>query len=298
MVYFLSDAHLGSRAIENPQAHQETLIAMLENMAKDATAISFEEKLGKYLSSVLVSDETAQKIRQAFDAYIFLSYRKKDRALAQKLMRLIHENEFARDIAIWYDEFLVPGEDWSEAIAAALDKSRLFALAVTPNLLEEGNFVKNVEYPAARDAGKPIVAAEVAETDREALKNAFPDLPSVVGAESPALPEALLRALSGIAVRENDADPVHNFFIGLAYLSGIDVERCPDRALDLITASADAKAAVAFHDGGRNIAFEGNILMGETRSVYVGRKCEMPLMSGNIGMGELLRELAEEKFDQ
>ena len=67
---------------------------------------------------------------------------------------------------------------------------------------------------------------------------------------------------------------------------------------NLITASADAKAAVAFHDGGRNIAFEGNILMGETRSVYVGRKCEMPLMSGNIGMGELLRELAEEKFDQ
>jgi UDP-2,3-diacylglucosamine hydrolase len=39
MVYFLSDAHLGSRAIENPQAHQETLIAMLENMAKDATVI-------------------------------------------------------------------------------------------------------------------------------------------------------------------------------------------------------------------------------------------------------------------
>lgn len=226
-----------NRAFGNLQA--------LSPYAKDATAISFEEKLGKYLSSVLVSDETAQKIRQAFDAYIFLSYRKKDRALAQKLMRLIHENEFARDIAIWYDEFLVPGEDWSEAIAAALDKSRLFALAVTPNLLEEGNFVKNVEYPAARDAGKPIVAAEVAETDREALKNAFPDLPSVVGAESPALPEALLRALSGIAVRENDKDPVHNFFIGLAYLSGIDVERDPARALSLITASAESEVPEA-----------------------------------------------------
>ena len=39
MVYFLSDAHLGSRAIDNPQAHQQTLIAMLQEMAKDATAI-------------------------------------------------------------------------------------------------------------------------------------------------------------------------------------------------------------------------------------------------------------------
>ena len=39
MIYFLSDAHLGSRAIDNPQAHQQTLIAMLQEMAKDATAI-------------------------------------------------------------------------------------------------------------------------------------------------------------------------------------------------------------------------------------------------------------------
>ena len=226
-----------NRAFGNLQA--------LSPYAKDLTAISFEEKLGKYLSSVLVSDETAQKIRQAFDAYIFLSYRKKDRALAQKLMRLIHENDFARDIAIWYDEFLVPGEDWSEAIAAALHKSRLFALAVTPNLLEEGNFVQAVEYPAALHAGKPIVAAEVEATDREALGRRFSGLPPVVKAESSALPEALLRALSGIAVRENDSDPVHNFFIGLAYLSGIDVERDPARALSLITASAESEVPEA-----------------------------------------------------
>ena len=39
MVYFLSDAHLGSRAIENPEAHQQTLIDMLNGMAKDAHAI-------------------------------------------------------------------------------------------------------------------------------------------------------------------------------------------------------------------------------------------------------------------
>lgn len=39
MIYFLSDAHLGSRAINNPQAHQQTLIAMLQHMATDATAI-------------------------------------------------------------------------------------------------------------------------------------------------------------------------------------------------------------------------------------------------------------------
>ncbi len=39
MIYFLSDAHLGSRAIDNPEAHQQTLIDMLNSMARDATAI-------------------------------------------------------------------------------------------------------------------------------------------------------------------------------------------------------------------------------------------------------------------
>ena len=39
MIYFLSDAHLGSRAISDPQAHQQTIIAMLQEMAKDATVI-------------------------------------------------------------------------------------------------------------------------------------------------------------------------------------------------------------------------------------------------------------------
>jgi UDP-2,3-diacylglucosamine hydrolase len=39
MIYFFSDAHLGSRAIDNPIAHQQTIISMLNDMAKDATAI-------------------------------------------------------------------------------------------------------------------------------------------------------------------------------------------------------------------------------------------------------------------
>ena len=37
----------------------------------DLTAISYEEKLKKYLESVLISDEMAERIRKAFDAYIF-----------------------------------------------------------------------------------------------------------------------------------------------------------------------------------------------------------------------------------
>lgn len=49
------------------------------------------------------------------------------------------------------------------------------------------------------------------------------------------LSEVLESTLSRIAHRENDIDPQHNFFIGLAYLDGIDVEVNHERALSLIT---------------------------------------------------------------
>ena len=52
-------------------------LQFLDPNAHDATAISYEEKLTKFLTSVLIGDETAEKIRAAFDAYIFLSYRKR-----------------------------------------------------------------------------------------------------------------------------------------------------------------------------------------------------------------------------
>ena len=39
MIYFLSDAHLGSLAIEDGQAHQQKVIDLLKQMSQDATAV-------------------------------------------------------------------------------------------------------------------------------------------------------------------------------------------------------------------------------------------------------------------
>ncbi len=208
---------------------------------KDTTALPYKEKLKTYLSEILLNDETAQKVRAAFDAYIFLSYRKKDRKYAQQLMRLIHSNEICQDIAIWYDEYLTPGENFNENIEAALTKSILFALAVTPNLVNEENYVMTVEYPKAQQAGIPILPVELEKTDTKALKDCYYNIPNVVdGNDSLALSKELLERLQGLALRENDQDPMHNFFIGLAYLSGIDVEIDSDRAVKLITSAAEA----------------------------------------------------------
>ncbi len=212
----------------------------LDKNAKDKTAISYEEKLRKFLESVLIGDELAQKIRDSFDAYVFLSYRKKDRKYAQELMRLIHKNSFCRDIAIWYDEFLTPGENFNEAIRLALETSKLFAMVVTPNLVNEENYVTSVEYPMAKEAHKPIIAAEMEETDRGALGEKLDSTHKITDAYDPgALSEALLETFKEIAIRGNDDSPQHNFFIGLAYLGGVDVEVDTEKAVGMITYAAE-----------------------------------------------------------
>lgn len=204
--------------------------------SKDLTEISYEKKLKDYLAGILIDDETAARVRAAFDACIFLSYRKKDRHHANELMRLIHQNPKYRDIAIWYDEYLTPGEDFEEIIGKALEKSNLFTLLVTPNLVNEKNYVQEHEYPAAHDSGKPILPAEVVQTNRAELERQYKNIPPCVDGHDNA---ALVEALKQVAVAENDEDPEHNYLIGLAYLEGIDVEVNVDRGVELITGAAE-----------------------------------------------------------
>lgn len=201
----------------------------------DETAIAFPEKLKKFLGSVLVSDETAQKIRNAFDAYIFLSYRKKDRRYANELMRLIHKDPRFQSIAIWYDEFLTPGESFRENIQKILANSKLFTLLVTPNLLEEGNYVMTTEYPEALKSGIPILPVKMQRTNYFRLKRRYNGMPKPIDPTDPAL---LAAPLSRLMKRE-DRTAEHLYLMGRAYLEGIDVEVDRKRGLALINRSAE-----------------------------------------------------------
>ena len=216
-----------------------TNLQYVDKTSKDPTSISFDKKIEMFLSSVLINDELSEKIRAAFDAYVFLSYRKKDREHAQKLMRLVHKNPECRDIAIWYDEFLIAGEDFNHSIKRALCKSDLFLLAVTPNLVNEHNYVEEVEYPMAIEEGKPVLPVEMVPTDKGSLSDRFKDIPSSTPAEAELISKNLILAIERVALRKNDS-PEHTYFIGLAYLSGIDVEVNLDMASELITEAAEA----------------------------------------------------------
>ena len=222
----------------------------LNRCSTDVTEISYEEKLKKYLESVLIGDDLAKRVRAAFDAYIFLSYRKKDRKYANELMRLIHDNPECRDIAIWFDEFLTPGESFQETIEQILDDCKLFTLLVTPRLLENvidengierENYILSTELPLARkkkaEKGTKMFAVEMEETDKDGLFAVYRDeLLSLGDAE---FRSRLAGAISKVAISSNNT-PEHCFLIGLAYLDGIDVEVNRERGLELIRSAAEA----------------------------------------------------------
>lgn len=217
----------------------------------DPTARSYQEKLKTFLDLVLISDEMVQRISAAFAAKIFLSYRKKDRQYANQLMQMIHSNPECRDIAIWFDEFLTPGEDFESGIADQLDQCDLFTLLVTPHLFEQvanksgelvNNYVLSTELPMAQDMqakkGTDILAVEMQETDRQALEQI--QLSDCVNGYDQEFRDRLVETVTKLALKQNDT-PEHTFLIGLAYLKGIDMEIDREKGLQLITTAAEAE---------------------------------------------------------
>ena len=239
------------RGLEGLFARKFGDMQYLDKTQRDTTAISYEEKLEKHLSAILLGDEMTKKIKNEFDAYIFLSYRKADRKCAQELMRLIHKNKYYRDVAIWYDEFLTIGEDYRENIKETLQNSGLFVLVVTPNLLLPGsfggvNYVMKEEYPTAKKTDVNILPVEMEKTNRSELEKLYPDIPLCVDPNNDDMMRRfLISAIWDMGVREIDNSAEHSFLIGLAYLGGIDVEVDRERAVTLIEDAANCGLAEA-----------------------------------------------------
>lgn len=69
----------------------------------------------------------------------------------------------------------------------------------------------------------------------------FPGMMDMIDChDSEKFAEVLKGSLKQLVKEKSEDSPEHNFLIGLAYLSGIDMERDPDMALTLITDAADA----------------------------------------------------------
>ncbi len=219
-------------------------IQYLTRDQNDETTISYGDKLKKLIDTLLIGTETERRIREEFAARIFMSYRKKDRKHANEVMRKIHEVDFCRDVAIWYDEFLVPGEDFNDAIRAAVEGCDVFAMTVTPNLLEAGNYVGEEEYPAAKKLNKPVAPFEAVRTKNLRQSKYYYGIKEPADIRNGSSVEQMLRnELIGTAGRKDlltpDDTPEHLYFMGLAYKNGIDVQRDGDRAAELLEKAAE-----------------------------------------------------------
>lgn len=218
----------------------------LDVTSRDDTALPYVERLKHVLNELIPDGDTIERIRAAFSAYIFLSYRRIDRKEARELMYLIHENDVCRDVAIWYDDFLTPGEDFNTEIAEAITKSQLFTMAVTPNIVKDNNYIIQKEYPFALGQHKSILPVELYPTDRASLSDAFDQIPNCVSHDNKSeLAAALGEALAPYV--QGDGNPMRDYLIGLAHLNGIDVERDPARALFRIRTAAK-KGLYAAHE--------------------------------------------------
>ena len=214
-------------------------IQVLDRHSKDQTTIPYEEKLKRFLESMLMGDDLADRVRRAFRTQLFLSYRKKDRALALELMKQLHRDPRCWSISLWYDEFLTPGEDFDENIAKAIRDSDLFLLALTPNMVKEDNYVIASEYPCARGAGKEILPVVLESVDCEQIRRCFPGIPPLVDSEE------VTRYLAQYMEETAELTPEQDYLLGLAFLHGFYVERQVSLGLEQLERSAERGYAPA-----------------------------------------------------
>ena len=205
----------------------------------DITAIPYLERLKNHLSQVLCTDKSRKEFRDAFDTGVFLSYRKKDRYYAQKLMEMIHMDERCRGISIWYDEFLIPGEDFNQNISKELENSSMMLLVVTPHLTEKNNYIVLTEYPAALEMEKTVLPFEMCPTSQKELETMYRELPAVhSGTEACEVQQAILSAIKKLGIPLTEGSAQKEYLRGLAYLKGICVEKNQTIGCQKITQAA------------------------------------------------------------
>ena len=68
MIYFLSDAHIGSLSIRDGNEHQDKLIALLEQMSKDASAIYMLGDMFDFWVEYFIHDPSKRRFTPFFKA--------------------------------------------------------------------------------------------------------------------------------------------------------------------------------------------------------------------------------------
>ncbi len=125
---------------------------------------------------------------------VFISYSRKDKALADKVAAALD----AAGFEAWYDKReIMPGENWAEKMAAGLRESEAMVVLLTPHALESDTVYRDIEYALSEKAYNkrliPVYVGEPSDLQADKVPWIFKHLKTVLLPENGRNDEMLRR---------------------------------------------------------------------------------------------------------
>ena len=168
-----------------------------------------------------------------FTKYVFFSYRRMDKDALRDLVTSIHSDQRNLDVAIWFDDFLIPGKEFKDGIKDKINKADLCLFLITPHILEGDNYIKTDEFKDVKEAHKPYIPVLLEEVDLDELERAFPGMGKPIPYQD--LPNVIATFYKD---QQHELNNDELFSLGLSYLFGNTVERNSELGLSLIKKAA------------------------------------------------------------
>lgn len=217
---------------------------------KEKRKIRFDA-IEKFIKGILSSEENrAQSFEfsyrdiEYFSQSYFISYRKMDGKYIDYLQHRIHKEPSLISTQLWYDSYLVPGEDYDENLITIIEKCSAVILVITPHLLEPDNYVLRIEIPFAKECGKPVIGVLIENTDLRAVRDLYGVEKIYKLEEWASFTDILFDA--GIMIPDVDFYPRRLYGLATAYIDGNDVECNIKIACELLYQAIQYKYLAAY----------------------------------------------------
>ena len=225
----------------------------------DKTRPNYDVNLRSFIESkVREFTNIGQEHKSHFRFKAFISYRKKDRAYLMRLLNGIHDIPQLMDMAIFYDDELIPGEDYRSRLTDEMHTSDVVFFVVTPRILERGNFVLCEEYPQAVKEHKMLIPVIMDDVDHDELFAQYPEFAEfgclrfdhIMGICDDEWSEEM-RSISSIYGIPSELSPEDKYYLAAAHVNGFGTAKDTRYAYSLFRESAQdgyyyAKAKIAF----------------------------------------------------
>lgn len=158
--------------------------------------------------------------KKVYKGKIFISYRKKDRVKLTKILDFISKVDYLDALEVWYDDFLIPGENYNKIIDKNIRECDFVLFLITENCLEKYNYIKMIEYPNALRYGKKVIPVALEEYKNPEIYKIYNNLDEVINlVENPEAFEERIKEIPQLSNIFNENLSVEEIGeLGLEYL--------------------------------------------------------------------------------